>query len=286
MTKHTIMSGERIILHKMEVMRAEVISRPSKTCKSPYVADVVELSGDVTPLILAHSPSLGCCGLADKNATILMSKMDEKKNQKCTHRIELAIHKEGDLEVVIGINPKLGEKLAEEALKANCIASLANIKSYEREVTYMNSRFDFSGVDENNQRFIMEIKNVPLADYVDCEKKHRTEYISKCSFENKIAYFPDGYRKKSSDPISPRALKHIQELEKIVVDREQNIRCILCFVIQRSDVKSFTTSVIDPIYKDAVKKAFENGVEIKTLCVDWDKEGVCRFVTNALPVLL
>ena len=40
--------------------------------------------------------------------------------------------------MVIGINPKLGEKLAEEALKANCIASLANIKNYGYLITLNN----------------------------------------------------------------------------------------------------------------------------------------------------
>jgi hypothetical protein len=31
-------------------------------------------------------------------------------------------------------------------------------------------------------------------------------------FNSKVAYFPDGYRKKAKDTISPRALKHILEL--------------------------------------------------------------------------
>ena len=154
------MSEQRIILHKVDVVSAVVASRPSKVCKSPYVADVVELNDDVTGAALAHSPSLGCCGLANKDARVLLSKLCEKKNQTCTYRIELAIHRQDDNEVVIGINPKLGEKLAEEALKANCIENLVNIKSYEREVSCLNSRFDFTGVDENNKRFIMEIKNV------------------------------------------------------------------------------------------------------------------------------
>ena len=35
----------------------------------------------------------------------------------------------------------------------------------------MNSRFDFAGIDSNDKPFVMEIKNVPLADYVDVHKK-------------------------------------------------------------------------------------------------------------------
>ena len=46
----------------------------------------------------------------------------------------------------------------------------------------------------------MEVKNVPLAKL----NKSTNEMIS---------FFPDGYRKSKKDVVSPRALKHIQELE-------------------------------------------------------------------------
>lgn len=63
-------------------------------------------------------------------------------------------------------------------------------------------------------------------------------------------------------------------------------RCILCFIIQRDDVNEFTTSIIDPIYKDAVRQACENGVEINTLQVKWNRHGECCFVTNDLNISL
>ena len=98
------------------------------------------------------------------------------------------------------------------------------------------------------------------------------------------AYFPDGYRKNSTDVVSPRALKHIQELEYIA--KKRTVRAILCFVIQRSDAKQFQTSNVDLIYKDAVKQAYQNGVEIKTIQVDWNKQGQCHFIRNDLPISL
>ena len=33
-----------------------------------------------------------------------------------------------------------------------------------------------------------------------------------------MSYFPDGYRKNANEPVSPRALKHIEELEKITLE--------------------------------------------------------------------
>ena len=104
-------------------------------------------------------------------------------------------------------------------------------------------------------------------------------------FNEKIAYFPDGYRNNKNDPISPRALKHIQELEKIVL--EGKYKCFLLFIVQRTDVSFFQTSVIDPIYKEAVLKASNNGVKILVLQVDWNKEdGKAYFFSNKLPIIL
>lgn len=60
----------------------------------------------------------------------------------------------------------------------------------------------------------------------------------------------------------------------------------MCFVIQRIDVSHFQTSNIDKIYKDAVYKAWQNGVEIKTIQVEWNQQGECRFVRNDLPISL
>ena len=284
-----------LLVDLKEVCRGEIVNRPSKKCKTPYVADVrIEMGQDQE--ILGHSPSLGCCGLADKGAIVLMtptsgsastSSSGSAKQPVCSYRFDLAIYKEDDKEIIVGINPKLGETIAEEALKQNCIACLQNVKSYTREVKIMNSRFDFAGIDENGTPFVLEIKNVPLADYVDVPKKDRIHCLAQLehkNFNEKIAYFPDGYRKNSTDVVSPRALKHIQELEEIAITGK--VRAILCFIVQRNDVKQFQTSNIDLIYKAAVYKASQNGVEIITIQVEWTTQGKCYFVRNDLPIFL
>jgi DNA-binding sugar fermentation-stimulating protein len=284
-----------LLVDLKEVCRGEIVNRPSKKCKTPYVADVrIEIGQDQdqdqdeVKEILGHSPSLGCCVLADKGAIVLMTKtLGSTKQPVCSYRIDLAIYKEDDNEIIVGINPKMGETIAEEALKQNCIACLQNVKSYTREVKIMNSRFDFAGIDVNGRPFVLEIKNVPLADYVDVPKKDREHCLAQLehkNFHEKIAYFPDGYRKNSTDVVSPRALKHIQELEEIAITGK--VRAILCFIVQRNDVKQFQTSNIDLIYKAAVYKASQNGVEIITIQVEWTTQGKCYFVRNDLPIFL
>ena len=263
-----------------DLVEGVVVKRPSKHCKTPYVADVRLEDGRE---VMAHTAALGCSGLADAGGVVIMQPVNNPKNV-CKYKILMVKQTERDVERILGIDPKMAETLSEECLKKNCISCLKEVKQYQREKKLLNSRFDFIGIDKDDCEFVMEIKNVPLADYVDCfakEKKHMD--FSNRDMNTKISYFPDGYRKKKSETVSPRALKHIQELQKL--KETTNKRCILCFVIQRNDSNSFQPSNIDPIYKNAVKLAVTKGVEIITLQIEW-KNGLATFIKDDLPINL
>jgi DNA-binding sugar fermentation-stimulating protein len=279
-----------MLLKINNLAEGSIIKRPSKLIKTPYVADVLPLNESSE--ILAHTAALGCCGLADTGATILMTSMPIPKSknnkQKCQYRIYLSVLTEKNSEIIVGIHPKLAEDLTENALKLNYLSKLQNVKTFRRETTIfvegkVDSRFDFSGIDKNGIPFIMEVKNVPLADYEDITAKDRKK---KCyddrDVNSKVAYFPDGYRKKSTEPISPRALKHIQELT--LIKKESITRCIMCYVIQRPDVCCFQPSIIDPCYRQAIKEGIEAGVEIITLVVSWNRNGEATFIRDDLPI--
>tara|TARA_B100000035_G_scaffold67025_1_gene54797 strand:+ start:9907 stop:10713 length:807 start_codon:yes stop_codon:yes gene_type:complete len=268
-----------MLLFNLELQQGTVIKRPSATCKTPYVADV-NLENET---ILAHSSALGCCGLADKDAIVYMEKNTNSKNV-CSHKIILSKIQEKNQSILIGINPKLAEQIVDKCLELNLITCLKNHTSYEREKKFLNSRFDFAGFDANNKPFILEVKNVPLADYVDCLAKEKKNMdFTQLPYNSKISYFPDGYRKKVKDTVSPRALKHITELEEMTI---KGYRSIICYVIQRTDISSFQPSLIDPIYREAVIKAKKNGVEILTIVAEWTEEGNVYFVKDNLPVNL
>ena len=278
------------------LIEGDVVKRPSKFIKSPYVADIIlqKNNKNLEKTILGHTASLGCCGLADAGATVLMAPSNNNKKKKeddklhCEYRVYLSVILERDTEIVVGIHPKLAENLVEAALKGNLLSKLQNIKRFKREVTIyaegkVDSRFDFAGVDCNDIPFIMEVKNVPLADYDDITAKDRKKMsYDDREISSKVAYFPDGYRKKSTDPVSPRALKHIRELT--LIKSESKTRCIMCYVIQRTDVDRFQPSILDPEYREAVKKSIDAGVEIITLVVNWTKEGEAYFVRDDLPI--
>jgi DNA-binding sugar fermentation-stimulating protein len=282
-----------LLLKLDSLIEGQVVKRPSMYVKSPYVADIK--CNQTNELLLAHTASLGCCGLSDVNANVLMTISKESKtkpknqaNLKCTHSIYLSILKNKNNEQIIGIHPKLAETLVESALNNNYISKLEGYKRYQRETPIfikdkVDSRFDFTGIDKDGIPFIMEVKNVPLADYEDITAKERCNYdFEERDFNSKVAYFPDGFRKKPTDTVSPRALKHISELT--LIKQETKIRCIMCYVIQRTDVNRFQPSVIDPIYREAFIKAVETGVEIITMVVSWNRNGEAYFVRDDLPI--
>ena len=283
------------------LFRAKVVKRPSVFIKSPYVADIQLLNQNdeiidehgtvsIDKTYLAHSPSLGCCGLADTYAYVMVSKSTNPK-AKTDYVIELSCFNEIKKDIkyteYVSLKPKTAEKVAHKALLKGCVDGLPTFKTLQPEKKFKNSRFDFYGLDINDQEHIIEVKMVPLAYYVDVPKKEYKNHsltIENADFHDKIAYFPDGYRKNMNDPVSPRALKHVQELEEIVL--EGTIKCTLLFIIQRSDVSCFQPSNLDLIYKKAVQKAWINGVQIKCVVVQWNSEGKGVLFKNDLPIQL
>ena len=287
-----------ILYSLIDLIKVKIISRPSKVCKTPYVADIELPNGTI---VQAHCASLGCCGLCEKDcyvyASPILSNCQQSKSKVCTYKIYLTQFYEEKIinsekyinDQIIGVDPKLAETLVEKALTNNCFPTLQNIKKHRREAALGNSRFDFIGIDANDKYFILEVKNVPLSDFADVnyvEKKKllKANAFKDFKFNEKISYFPDGYRKTKGGVVSERALKHINELADITLSKI--IRPIICFVIQRTDSGSFQASNIDPTYKSAFNEAVKKGVEVIILMVQWNANGEANFVTCNLPVNL
>lgn len=264
------------ILSIGELIHGKIVNRPSKTCKTPYVADVEIIDENKEKkIILAHAPSLGCCGYVDKEQSVYLIPHDNPKT--CSHVIHLAHRHEKKYNYLIGVHPKSAEKIVKQCIENSYIRGLENVQELKAEQCFLNSRFDFCGVDEDGNNFVLEVKNVPCGDYEDIfQKERKNRDYSARSYDSKVAYFPDGYRKKKADTISPRALKHIQELQKLKMENK-DLRTIIVFVIQRNDCKYFQASVIDPIYKSALNEAHDNGVEVIPIQVSWNYDGSCYY---------
>ena len=272
------MENKKVILKLNNMIKSQVKKRPSSKCKTPYVADIITLNTNEE--VICHAPSLGCCGYVDKDEFVYIVENEVKKT--CSHNVQLALRQEKGEEYLIGVHPKQAENIVSLCLQKGYIKSLENISCLQREKKYLNSRFDFVCKDENNTLTIIEVKNVPCGDYEDIYFKDRLKKdYSTREINTKVAYFPDGYRKKKKDTVSPRALKHITELEQLKKE-QSNIRTIIIFVVQRPDCVLFQGSNVDPIYKNALNNAYDNGVEVIPIQVVWELDGSCVY-KNILP---
>ena len=205
---------------------------------------------------LAHSPSLGLCGLIKENAEVLVSKC-KNDCRKSKYTIELVkINK-----VLVGANPLYANKIFSEFYTV--LNEFKGYKIEKQEVKIHNSRLDFL-LTNNDKKFYVEIKNVPLV-----------------QIANGIttAIFPDGYKNSKNMCVSDRAYKHIMDLIKL---KSEGYRVSLVFIVQRSDADVFSPNYVkDKIYSDKLKEAYDKGVEIYAYKFKWVvKDGIakCKFM--------
>jgi DNA-binding sugar fermentation-stimulating protein len=248
------------------LIKATVIARPSKKIKSPYLADISIDSKEY----LCHSGALGCSGHIGPGATVwvLEKAPSASTTTKSTHEIYL-IEEVGTL---IGCHPLVANKMAQQYLKTHL-----SMKDVCAEKKINDCRFDFTAKSDDNPT-IIEVKTVPIADYYDGTTKEVQAYLASNAATNasteKIAIFPycaiAGKRSVSKEPLSERALKHVQSLTQLVT----TYKCMLLFIVQRNDVSKFCITKLDLQYKNACAKALAAGVIIKAISVRWDNQHV------------
>lgn len=236
--------------------KGKVVKRPSASVKSPYMADILlfnkeenkyfedldQQENENSNKILAHTPSLGCSGYVDKGKEVLLlPKLGGKT--KSSHSVEFAY--EENTNILVGTNPNVANSIVYNLLTNNKLEKFSNYDKNNvcREKTKGNSRFDVYIKDNEDVEHFIEIKTAPVKD-----------------FDNNCAIFPKGYRKKKTDPFSPRAIKHLEELS--ILAKEENTKCYLIFVVPRTDVEYFTPCKEDPLYCEAFTNAVEAGVKM------------------------
>jgi len=249
------------------LIKATVIARPSKKIKSPYLADIMIDSKEY----LCHSGALGCSGHIGPGAAVwvLEKTPSASTTTKSTHEIYL-IEETGTL---IGCHPLVANKMAQQYLKTHLY-----MKDVCAEKKINDCRFDFTAKSDEKPT-IIEVKTVPIADYYDGTTKETQEYLNAntstpTKSNEKIAIFPyctvAGKRSVSKEPLSERALKHVQSLTQLVT----TYKCVLLFIVQRNDVSKFCITKLDLQYKEACAKALAAGVIIKAISVRWDNQHV------------
>lgn len=214
-----------------------------------FLADVELPDGSV---VTAHTPNSGSMmGCNMPGSPVYLSRSDNPK-RKLKYTLEI-IDVNG---VLVGIHTGHPNKLVEEAILNGVISELQGYTEIRREIKYgQNSRVDLLLQGDGLKDCFVEVKNVTLA-------------------ENGVALFPDA--------VTVRGQKHLNELMEMV---QKGFRAAMVFVIQRSDVNSFSPAYsIDPEYGRLLKLALENSVEVVAYQAKVTLEEI--LLSNPLPVFL
>jgi sugar fermentation stimulation protein A len=260
------MSGSEA-LYKVEggLLEARVIARPSKVCKSPYLADIeIVATGEIA---VAHTPALGCGGLVAEGRTVFVGLRGGAPGIS-KYIVYCA---KGDDNDIIGIHPTLANQLVRTMIERGLICT--GLEELRSEVSEGDCRFDFSA---NGGQTFIEVKSAIIGDQVDCLNRWRLVQLAaaKAVGAPKMAIFPYGTERKEG-LVSERALKHVQGLTRLAAEGK---RSILIYVTQRTDCDYIRISSLDSIYRKAVMEdALAAGVEIIGVALQWDTDGSIYF---------
>lgn len=239
------------------------MARPAKTNKSPYLLDArIESTGEEA---LCHSAALGCCGYICAGSVVWVMKKEEGSKAQSKYEV-YHVERPGldDNQVIVCCHPMVANVIARRLYEYNYIIR-DGASALESEITHGDSRFDFSGKLVDGRRFYLEVKCVVMADVIDGTDKEVAAVKEKP--DKLLAIFPYGKRKISKEPLSPRALKHVEGLTG-VVSAGVGVAHLL-FIVMRPDVRAMTVTRLDPTYREAVAAAVAAGVSVKAVCIEW-----------------
>lgn len=248
------------ILYKLPkpLLRAIVVARPSKINKSPYLLDArIDTTGEE---VVCHSAALGCCGYICTGVSIWVMERSSLGSAKSTHEV---YHVERPSGITVCCHPTITNVIARRLYEYNYIIR-DGVSALESEVVHGDSRFDFSGTLKGGKQFFLEVKCVVMADVIDGLASEVAKV--KESPDKLLAIFPYGKRKMSKEPLSPRALKHVEGLTKVIAEGGASY---LLFIVMRPDVRAMTVTRLDPVYREAVVAAITGGVIVKAVCIEW-----------------
>ena len=103
---------------------AKLIKRPSKSIKSPYIADIFINNKEY----LAHCPALGISGLLNHDSNFICS-FNNSTTRKSKYTIELAyLPSSKDTTTITNTNPNFGNILFKSIVEKNLIHDYLNHK--------------------------------------------------------------------------------------------------------------------------------------------------------------
>ena len=181
--------------------------------------------------------------------------LEESENPNRSTRFDLVAteKKIGDSSILINMDSQAPNSVVEEWLrKGELFGEKAEVK---REVTYSDSRFDFSITDESGRISFLEVKGCTLE-------------------KNGVVMFPDAP--------TERGVKHVKELIKA---KKEGYGAYILILVQMCGVKYFVPNWdTHPAFGEALREAERNGVVI--LCYDSIVTSDSITLFKSVPVVL
>jgi sugar fermentation stimulation protein A len=182
------------------------------------------------------------------------------------------------------VNPSIANAIVRRIIEKG-LGPEKNFVELLQEVTIEDSRIDIRLTAADGRHTWIEVKNVPLAHWEN-KTEGCDDYRAAAVGDNrrpKIALFPDGYRKKKTDTVSPRAAKHLGTLASRVAAGD---RAYIIYLCQRTDAAHFEPAALDTIYSESLRAAVAAGVVAKCYRVSWSADFSVAEFGGEIPVVI
>ena len=254
------------LIQFQNIIQLEILHRPSKKIKSPYVADAINKNGDE---FLVHTPGLGLADQCLPGSKIFATPSKNKSSKTDYIAQSVSINERDYGKTLIGANPHTAELIGKEILKSNLWNPYPNYKVCSKKPAHIDYLGDIY-LKAQNKYIIIEMKNVICASY-DPNIKVDRRYVF---YDNKIPFrcsgtYPNGEKSQKYKGKSVVSERSVRQIDDMIKDKEK-YKFAIVFLVNRGDCVAFKPNwQRDPIYSNKLVKAVNNGIDVYALGVSW-----------------
>ncbi len=263
------------IINLKNIVPLEIVRRPSKVIKSPYVADAIDEKG---VHYLLHTPGLG---LADQclPGSKVFATPSKNKNSKTDFIIQsVSIEEQGYSQSIVGANPHTAEIIGKSILKKKLWNPYPGFRVCDNKPPHIDYIGDIY-LESNKNYIIIELKNVICASYDPNLEKIDRRYIY---FDHTVPFrrsgiYPNGEKNQKYKGQSVVSQRSLRQIDYMIKDK-RNYHYVIVFLVNRGDCHLFKPNwQKDIVYSKKLAEAFENGIDMHALSVTWN-ESSCDFL--------
>ena len=262
------------LIQFQDIIQLEILHRPSKKIKSPYVADAINKNGDE---FLVHTPGLGLADQCLPGSKIFATPSKNKSSKTDYIAQSVSVNEKDYGKTLIGANPHTAELIGKKILKRNLWNPYSNYKVCNKKPAHIKYLGDIY-LKAQNKYIIVEMKNVICASYDPNIKKVDRRYVF---YDDKIPFrrsgiYPNGERSQKYKGKSVVSERSVRQIDSMIKDKEKYQFAIM-FLVNRGDCTTFKPNwQRDPIYSKKLVKAVKNGIDVYALGINWTNKA-CNF---------